>query len=195
MTPYDVLGLSPQASDAEVTAAYRSLALIFHPDRFIDCSEDVRQEAERRMIRLNDAYAVLKRSGGARRRAWSTWRDQGGSGPEANTSAGGTIPGVPWEQSAYQRAEQARRAERERRAREQQSKNGAAIERQKPKQPLPLVVAGLGEALFTNKFRCRGCGSVQWLPDGWKDRLSQSDFFCSVCERLLLAYRPRERSF
>lgn len=187
MTPHDVLRLPPQASDGEVTAAYRTLAQIFHPDRFLDCGEDVRRAAEARMVALNDAYAVLKRSGGNRGKARSRWYESTSSG-----DASGPVTTVPWEQSAAQRAAQALRAQRKREEAERQSQQGKATEREKPRRPNAQVVSGLGEALHTNNFRCRGCHSLQWLPDGWKDRLAQSDFFCSVCDRLLLAYRPRE---
>ena len=189
MTPHDVLGVRPQASEAEITAAYRVLAQIFHPDRFADCADDVRRTAELRMVRLNDAYAVLKRKGGARRRAMSAWRASGGDGP---SGPAGPVTTVPWEQSAAQRAAEAIQAQRKREAQERQSRNGRAIERAKPRIPLPLVVYGLGEALHTNNTKCRGCSSVEWFPDGWKDRLALSDFFCSGCGRALLTYRPRE---
>ncbi len=187
MTPNDVLRLPPHATYAEVTAAYRALAQIFHPDRFLDCDEDVRRVAEARMVALNDAYAVLKRTGGARAKARSKWYESESSG-----DATGPVTTVPWELSAAQRAAQALRAQRKREEDERQADRGTAVEREKPRRPNPQVVAGLGEALHTNSFRCRGCRSLQWLPNGWKDRLSDSDFFCSACGRLLLAYRPRE---
>ena len=45
----------------------------------------------------------------------------------------------------------------------------------------------MGEALHTNKVTCRDCRSIQWLPSGWKDQLDSLEFYCSICQRLLLA--------
>jgi hypothetical protein len=45
----------------------------------------------------------------------------------------------------------------------------------------------MGEALHTNKITCRECKSIQWLPDGWRERLDDIDFYCSICSRLILA--------
>lgn len=52
--PYQVLGVSPSASDDEVKAAYRKLAKQYHPDR-----NNGSEEAERKMMQVNDAYAQI----------------------------------------------------------------------------------------------------------------------------------------
>jgi curved DNA-binding protein CbpA len=57
--PYDVLDLSPLATYEEARAAYRRLAAIFHPDRFADARDDVRQEAEKQMRYVNEAWNDL----------------------------------------------------------------------------------------------------------------------------------------
>jgi curved DNA-binding protein CbpA len=57
--PYDVLDLSPIATYEEARAAYRRLAAIFHPDRFIAARDDVRAEAEKQMRYVNEAWAEL----------------------------------------------------------------------------------------------------------------------------------------
>src|SRR5688500_13664242 len=62
MTPYEVLGIGPKAKPAEITAAYRVLAQIFHPDRFAGAPAAVQKEAERRMSEVNDAYAFFRGS-------------------------------------------------------------------------------------------------------------------------------------
>lgn len=52
--PYQVLGVSPGASDDEVKAAYRALAKKYHPDR-----NNGSPEAEKKMMQINDAYAQI----------------------------------------------------------------------------------------------------------------------------------------
>ena len=61
--PYQVLGVSPSASDDEVKAAYRRLAKQYHPDR-----NNGSPEAEKKMMQINDAYAQIvemRKNGGA----------------------------------------------------------------------------------------------------------------------------------
>ena len=52
---YKVLGISPDASDQEVKAAYRKLALQHHPDRVATLGDDVRRAAEKKFKEINDA--------------------------------------------------------------------------------------------------------------------------------------------
>lgn len=55
--------MGPDASRAEIRAAYRVLVQIFHPDRHADSTEAVRMVAAREMKLLNDAYATLTARG------------------------------------------------------------------------------------------------------------------------------------
>lgn len=55
-TFYDVLGLSPAATDADVRRAYHSLALRWHPDR----NPQNRDKATEYCALLNRAYAHLR---------------------------------------------------------------------------------------------------------------------------------------
>lgn len=64
-TLYDVLGVAPTAGAEEVRRAYISKARETHPDRHIDATSAERNEAERRMREVNEAWTVL---GNPRRR-------------------------------------------------------------------------------------------------------------------------------
>lgn len=52
---YKVLGITSSATDAEVKAAYRQMALKHHPDRVATLGEDVRKAAEKKFQEINDA--------------------------------------------------------------------------------------------------------------------------------------------
>jgi curved DNA-binding protein CbpA len=52
--PYQVLQISPSAEPEVLHAAFRALALKYHPDR------DASARAARRMIELNQAYAMVR---------------------------------------------------------------------------------------------------------------------------------------
>lgn len=59
--PYSVLGVSPGASDDEVTKAYRKLAKKYHPD--LNPGDE---EAARKMSEINDTYEQIKNPSSAR---------------------------------------------------------------------------------------------------------------------------------
>jgi len=52
--PYRVLQVAPHAEQEVIQAAYRALALKYHPDR------DRTTYAQRRMLQINAAYALLR---------------------------------------------------------------------------------------------------------------------------------------
>ena len=52
---YRVLGVTPDATDAEVKAAFRRLTLQYHPDRVAALGDDVRRAAEQRFKEINEA--------------------------------------------------------------------------------------------------------------------------------------------
>ncbi len=58
--PYEVLGIKPGATRKEITAAYRVMAKLYHPDHTLALGPEVRAAAERRMQEINAAYATLK---------------------------------------------------------------------------------------------------------------------------------------
>ncbi|MEG3192020.1 J domain-containing protein [Lysobacter sp. D1-1-M9] len=58
--PYAVLGLSADASDAEVDQAYRRLISQYHPDRLSNVAIDLRKQAEAKAREINGAYDRIK---------------------------------------------------------------------------------------------------------------------------------------
>ncbi|MBP5425258.1 MAG: DnaJ domain-containing protein [Prevotella sp.] len=52
---YQVLGVSPTATDDEVKRAYRKLALEHHPDKVAALGEDIRKAAEKKFQEINNA--------------------------------------------------------------------------------------------------------------------------------------------
>ena len=61
---YKVLGIAPDASDDEVKAAYRSMALKHHPDRVATLGEDVRKAAEQKFQEINAAKETIYKARG-----------------------------------------------------------------------------------------------------------------------------------
>lgn len=59
--PYAVLGVAPEASQAEIRDRYRVLAHLLHPDRHQSAPTKVIEEAERHLREVNEAYRVLTR--------------------------------------------------------------------------------------------------------------------------------------
>ena len=58
--PYAVLGLTSDASDAEVEQAYRRLISQYHPDRYDGAADDLRRQAEARAREINQAYDRIR---------------------------------------------------------------------------------------------------------------------------------------
>lgn len=53
------MGVTKTATDDEIKKAYRKRALMHHPDRFPNESEEVKKEEERKFKEVGEAYAVL----------------------------------------------------------------------------------------------------------------------------------------
>lgn len=57
--PYEVLGVSPNASDEEIKAAYRQLAKKYHPDNYTN--SPLADVAEQKMKEINEAYDEINK--------------------------------------------------------------------------------------------------------------------------------------
>ena len=58
--PYRVLGLTEEATDAEVDLAYRRLIAQYHPDRMIGAADELRRQAETKAREINGAYDRIR---------------------------------------------------------------------------------------------------------------------------------------
>ena len=58
--PYAQLGLTSDASDAEVEQAYRRLIAQYHPDRVAGAAPELRKQAETKAREINGAYDRIK---------------------------------------------------------------------------------------------------------------------------------------
>ena len=58
--PYAQLGLTSDASDAEVEQAYRRLIGQYHPDRVAGAAPELRKQAETKAREINGAYDRIK---------------------------------------------------------------------------------------------------------------------------------------
>jgi len=190
LTPFEVLGVLPGASQQEVVTAFKILAQIYHPDRFRDSPEAVREEAEYRMRSLNEAYAAAKRGKIANQSGSTNARH---SRPTAAWDASSSAGARRWDGVAWTDANKARAAamvkDNEAKAKEQQAKpNGQAVVKARSVEPSRnSFLNGLGLARVTNNIVCIGCDSVQWLPPGWREMLDDSAFYCGICDRIILA--------
>lgn len=56
---YAILGVDPEATDAQIRKAYKKLASELHPDRFVGRPKE-QEEAQRRFAQVSQAYNILK---------------------------------------------------------------------------------------------------------------------------------------
>ena len=87
--PYQVLGVSPNATDEEIKKAYRRLAKQYHPDR-----NPGDAEAARKMQEINAAYEQIKDPDAYKRTQQQSGGYQGGYGYDPFGGA--------WQQRQYQ---------------------------------------------------------------------------------------------
>lgn len=58
--PYSILGVSPNATDEEVKAAYKNLVKKYHPDNYDD-NNPLKELATEKMAEINSAYDEIQR--------------------------------------------------------------------------------------------------------------------------------------
>lgn len=56
---YKILGVTQDATDAQIKTAYRKMALKWHPDRHTDKGEEEKKQAETTFKTIGEAYEVL----------------------------------------------------------------------------------------------------------------------------------------
>lgn len=56
---YKILGIDKNANELEIKKAYRKRALVHHPDRHANATEEVKREQEKKFKEVGEAYAIL----------------------------------------------------------------------------------------------------------------------------------------
>ena len=137
-TYYEVLDVPPDATPAQIKAAYRILVQLHHPDRLQQANAQVRRYAEERLKKINEAYAVLGDPASRARYDASPESREAEAGEAAKTSgkrkrrpAARASGGPAAYAEAQEWARQAQQAEREARAeaRRRQAQQEAEAER------------------------------------------------------------------
>jgi DnaJ like chaperone protein len=61
---YDILEVTPEATNEEIKKAYRRLAVEYHPDKVSHLGEDIRKSATEKFQKLSAAYEEIKKKRG-----------------------------------------------------------------------------------------------------------------------------------
>ena len=134
---YKILQVDPEAESEVVIAAYKRLALKYHPDT------NKSPDATAQMQAINEAYAVLgdkakradydfvrTREGGAAHKASATQQESAAAAQARKTREAAEATRKAREEQAPQEAERQRQAESARKAREEQAQREAERQRQ-----------------------------------------------------------------
>ena len=108
-TYYEILDVPRTATPEQIKSAYRILVQLHHPDRLQQANSQVRQYAEERLKRINEAYAVL--SDPARRKRYDAGHRECDSEAENGDEGRGPRKRRPGRGGAWPTAEAAAQAE------------------------------------------------------------------------------------
>ena len=89
---YDILGVPKTATTDEIKAAFRKLAIKYHPDHFSTASEEEKKAAEEKFKEINHAYDVLTDE--QKRAAYDQYGDENGPQMGAGGFGGGYSSGM-----------------------------------------------------------------------------------------------------
>jgi formylglycine-generating enzyme required for sulfatase activity len=155
MKYYEILDLPPSATDEQIKTAYRILVQLHHPDRLRQMSPAVREYAEERLKKINEAYGVL---GEPERRARYDTTQRRGQPDLADYAPGYDEPAEPGRRSRRQRPptpeETAAQAVYEELAHQEAERNVAAREAERARR--------VGEEIREAEARARRAAEEQF---------------------------------
>ena len=88
--PYQILGVSRNASEQEIKAAYKALVKKYHPDQYQD--NPLAEFAEEKMAEINTAYDAIMQE---RRNGTQSYSSYDSSSSQSYQGISSTIPYLP----------------------------------------------------------------------------------------------------
>lgn len=85
MNPYEILGIKPDATDAEIKSAYRKLIKQYHPDQYGD--NPLRELAAEKMREINGAYDQLTKGNKGSKSNYSSSSNYNNTSNSSNNSS------------------------------------------------------------------------------------------------------------